>query len=81
LLAENLPIGVDQLDKLLEFAYKNKIDLTVVGPEQLNLIHSMTRSMDAVITLATCTHLIIMWIIFFLNLETYPMKLMFYLQT
>ncbi|MDD2366108.1 MAG: phosphoribosylamine--glycine ligase [Desulfuromonadaceae bacterium] len=34
LLAENLPIGVDQLDKLLEFAYKNKIDLTVVGPEQ-----------------------------------------------
>jgi phosphoribosylamine--glycine ligase len=33
-LAENLPIGVDQLDKLLAFAYDNKIDLTVVGPEQ-----------------------------------------------
>jgi phosphoribosylamine--glycine ligase len=33
-LAENLPIGVDQLDKLLAFAYENKIDLTVVGPEQ-----------------------------------------------
>ena len=33
-LAENLPIAVDQLDKLLEFAYENKIDLTVVGPEQ-----------------------------------------------
>ncbi len=33
-LAENLPIGVEQLDKLLAFAYENKIDLTVVGPEQ-----------------------------------------------
>jgi phosphoribosylamine--glycine ligase len=33
-LAENLDIGVDQLDKLLAFAYENKIDLTVVGPEQ-----------------------------------------------
>ena len=33
-LAENLSIGVDQLDKLLAFAYENKIDLTVVGPEQ-----------------------------------------------
>ncbi len=33
-LAENLPIAVDQLDKLLAFAYENNIDLTVVGPEQ-----------------------------------------------
>lgn len=33
-LAENVAIGVDQLDKLLAFAYENKIDLTVVGPEQ-----------------------------------------------
>jgi phosphoribosylamine--glycine ligase len=33
-LAENLPIAVDQLDRLLAFAYENKIDLTVVGPEQ-----------------------------------------------
>lgn len=33
-LAENIPIAVDQLDKLLEFAYQEKIDLTVVGPEQ-----------------------------------------------
>jgi phosphoribosylamine--glycine ligase len=33
-LAENLPIAVDQLDKLLAFAYENRIDLTVVGPEQ-----------------------------------------------
>ena len=33
-LAENLPIAVDQLDKLLAFAIENKIDLTVVGPEQ-----------------------------------------------
>ncbi len=33
-LAENLPIAVDQLDKLLAFAYENGIDLTVVGPEQ-----------------------------------------------
>ncbi len=33
-LAENLPLAVDQLDKLLAFAYENKIDLTVVGPEQ-----------------------------------------------
>lgn len=33
-LAENVSIGVDQLDKLLEFAQANAIDLTVVGPEQ-----------------------------------------------
>jgi phosphoribosylamine--glycine ligase len=33
-LAENIPIAVDQLDKLLAFAYENRIDLTVVGPEQ-----------------------------------------------
>lgn len=33
-LAENIPIAVDQLDKLLEFALQKKIDLTVVGPEQ-----------------------------------------------
>jgi phosphoribosylamine--glycine ligase len=33
-LAENLPIPADQLDKLLAFAIENKIDLTVVGPEQ-----------------------------------------------
>jgi phosphoribosylamine--glycine ligase len=33
-LAENIAIGADQLDKLLAFAYENKIDLTVVGPEQ-----------------------------------------------
>lgn len=34
LLAENVAIGVDELDKLLAFAYENKIELTVVGPEQ-----------------------------------------------
>jgi phosphoribosylamine--glycine ligase len=33
-LAENVPIAVDQLDKLLAFAYETGIDLTVVGPEQ-----------------------------------------------
>jgi phosphoribosylamine--glycine ligase len=33
-LAENVAIGVEQLDQLLAFAYENKIDLTVVGPEQ-----------------------------------------------
>jgi phosphoribosylamine--glycine ligase len=33
-LAENIPVAVDQLDKLLAFAYETKIDLTVVGPEQ-----------------------------------------------
>ncbi|MBT1072560.1 phosphoribosylamine--glycine ligase [Pelotalea chapellei] len=33
-LAENLPLQVDELDKLLEFALKNDIALTVVGPEQ-----------------------------------------------
>ncbi|MHB8058030.1 MAG: phosphoribosylamine--glycine ligase [Desulfuromonadaceae bacterium] len=33
-LAENLPLAVDDLDKLLAFAHENKIDLTVVGPEQ-----------------------------------------------
>ena len=33
-LAENIPIMVDDLDKLLEFAKREAIDLTVVGPEQ-----------------------------------------------
>ncbi|BCS55097.1 phosphoribosylamine--glycine ligase [Geobacter sp. SVR] len=33
-LAENVPIKVDQLEKLLAFALENGIDLTVVGPEQ-----------------------------------------------
>lgn len=33
-LAENLPLQVDELDKLLEFALKEGIALTVVGPEQ-----------------------------------------------
>ncbi|MSN25861.1 MAG: phosphoribosylamine--glycine ligase [Geobacter sp.] len=33
-LAENVSIRVDDLDKLLEFAKTNSIDLTVVGPEQ-----------------------------------------------
>ena len=33
-IAENLDIPVDQVDRLLEFALKNKISLTVVGPEQ-----------------------------------------------
>jgi phosphoribosylamine--glycine ligase len=33
-LAECLPIQVDQIGKLLEFAWEEKIDLTVVGPEQ-----------------------------------------------
>ncbi|MBC7962566.1 MAG: phosphoribosylamine--glycine ligase [Steroidobacteraceae bacterium] len=33
-LAENIAIRVDELDKLLEFARSNSIDLTVVGPEQ-----------------------------------------------
>jgi len=33
-LAENVPIRVDELDRLLEFAKSTGIDLTVVGPEQ-----------------------------------------------
>ena len=33
-LAENIDLAVDQLDKLLAFALDNRIDLTVVGPEQ-----------------------------------------------
>jgi len=33
-LAENLPIKADEVGKLLEFAWEEKIDLTVVGPEQ-----------------------------------------------
>jgi len=32
-LAELVPISVDELDKLAEFAKGNKVDLTVVGPE------------------------------------------------
>ena len=34
LLAENLPIRGDEIDKLLEFALEERVDLTVVGPEQ-----------------------------------------------
>ncbi len=33
-LAENLPIRADEIGKLLEFAWNERIDLTVVGPEQ-----------------------------------------------
>jgi len=33
-LAENLPIRADEIEKLLEFAWRERIDLTVVGPEQ-----------------------------------------------
>jgi phosphoribosylamine---glycine ligase len=33
-IAHNVPIAVDQVDQLLEFAQKNQIGLTVVGPEQ-----------------------------------------------
>lgn len=32
-IAENIDIGVEEIDKLLDFALKNNIDLTVVGPE------------------------------------------------
>jgi len=31
--AENVPIGVDEFEKLLDFARANEIDLTVIGPE------------------------------------------------
>lgn len=33
LVAENIDIKANDVDKLLEFAYYNKIDLTIVGPE------------------------------------------------
>lgn len=33
LLAENVPINVNQIPELLKFAQENEIDLTVVGPE------------------------------------------------
>jgi phosphoribosylamine---glycine ligase len=33
-IAHNVPIAADQIDQLLEFAQKNDIGLTVVGPEQ-----------------------------------------------
>ena len=33
-IAENIPIAADDIDNLLEFAMKNDIGLTVVGPEQ-----------------------------------------------
>ena len=32
-IAENIDIKADEIDKLLKFAIENKIDLTVVGPE------------------------------------------------
>lgn len=34
LVAENIPINANEIDKLLDFALKNNIDLTVVGPEE-----------------------------------------------
>jgi len=33
-IAENVPIGVNEIPKLIEFAKKNRIGLTVVGPEE-----------------------------------------------
>ena len=33
-LAENIPLQADDLDRLLDFAIKEGVDLTVVGPEQ-----------------------------------------------
>ncbi len=33
-IAKNVPIAADQIDQLLNFAEKNEIGLTVVGPEQ-----------------------------------------------
>ncbi len=33
-IAKNVPIAADQINQLLEFAEKNEIGLTVVGPEQ-----------------------------------------------
>jgi phosphoribosylamine--glycine ligase len=33
-IAKNVPIAADQIDQLLEFAEKNEIGLTVVGPEK-----------------------------------------------
>jgi len=32
-VAQNIPINVDEIDKLTDFAMENQIDLTVVGPE------------------------------------------------
>ncbi len=32
-VAENIPINVDEIEKLVQFAIENNIDLTVVGPE------------------------------------------------
>jgi phosphoribosylamine--glycine ligase len=33
-LAEDVPIGTEEIDRLLEFARREVIDLTIVGPEQ-----------------------------------------------
>ena len=32
-IAENVPIGAEDIDSLIEYAKSNDIDLTVVGPE------------------------------------------------
>ncbi len=32
-LATNVPIGADEIDRLVDFAKENKIDLTIVGPD------------------------------------------------
>ena len=46
-IAENVDIPADRVDRLLEFALENKIDLTVVGPEQalvLGIVDQFKRS-------------------------------------
>jgi phosphoribosylamine--glycine ligase len=41
LIAQNIPLQVNQINKMLEFAKQKKIDLTVVGPE-IPLIEGIT---------------------------------------
>lgn len=44
---ENIDIGVEQIDALLEFAKQNKIDLTIVGPEAPLVLGVVDRFEDA----------------------------------
>lgn len=46
-LAENIPIGANEIDRLLAFAREHQIDLTIVGPEEPLLLGIVDRFEEA----------------------------------
>lgn len=46
-IGENIPIGANEIDRLLSFARENQIDLTVVGPEEPLLLGIVDRFEEA----------------------------------